>query len=847
MRYGSCGRLLAARVLACSSVIPLASAASAAQDPSEAPAPERGENDKDVIVLGKRGSAVTDVAPVATFDADVILATGASNMGELLRAIRGTTQSADGSDPIFLINAQRVPSYQEINALPPEALEKIEVLPEPAALKFGFPPTRRVINFITKRHFRQVELRASATLATRGGATTEKAGATLTRLQDDRRLTLGLEYRHTDPLLQSDRGVVPNPDILFDVLGNVRGVNGEIDPALSAAVGRTVSVAGVPDAAADQSSLSAYANSADKPRLFDGAPFRTLVPGNDTVKVEGVLADRIGDTLSGSLSLSAEHSRDRSLGGPASATLIIPAGNPFSPFSRTVLLDRYLTEAPISRQNQDTTTLHAAFLLRGAVSGWQWDVTGTLDQKLIDGLNERNFDMTRANAAIAAGANPFAPLDLGLLTDRLTDLAHLRTRSAGAKGVITNTPIRLPAGKMAVTGTLEAERLASDSTTRGPNPSDLHLGRTRTEAGLSIDIPLTSRREKVLPALGDISVNASVRARNVSGFGALNDSTFGLNWSPIEGLQFLGSIKRSAAAPDVISLSSPVLVIPDAFAFDYATGRTERVTVIQGGNPDLAAEHRLVRSLGVTFKPWAKRELRLSATYEETTIRDQTGLVYSLSPQTQAVLPDLFVRDGAGKLLSVAYQPINFAVERVRSLAMTLNFNGQLAKPGPPAAGATAQPPIILYFGAGPTIKFSDRLQLRPGTPELDLLRGDTVTGGPMPRVSGYTYGGINYRDLGLTFSTWYAAGTRLRNVDPAGDLRFAPYFQVTLGGYVGLQRLVGNRPWARQMQLRLDIENLTSAYQRVRDPSGRIPDRYQSGYTIGTGRTVTVTLRKRF
>ncbi len=86
------------------------------------------------MVTGVRGSAVTDVAPIAVLGRDAIDATGASTMAELLQAIRGSTQSADGSDPIFLLNAQRVSGYQEIGSLPPEAIEKIEILPEPAAL-----------------------------------------------------------------------------------------------------------------------------------------------------------------------------------------------------------------------------------------------------------------------------------------------------------------------------------------------------------------------------------------------------------------------------------------------------------------------------------------------------------------------------------------------------------------------------------------------------------------------------------------------------------------------------------------------------------------------------------------
>ena len=68
--------------------------------------------------------------PMATLDQNAIAATGATTMGELLQRIKPLTQSADGSDPIFLLNGQRTSGYEEIASLPPEALDKVEVLPE---------------------------------------------------------------------------------------------------------------------------------------------------------------------------------------------------------------------------------------------------------------------------------------------------------------------------------------------------------------------------------------------------------------------------------------------------------------------------------------------------------------------------------------------------------------------------------------------------------------------------------------------------------------------------------------------------------------------------------------------
>lgn len=837
-------------VIKCALSASTALACIAAASAQEASPPEPAKPDTEIVVVGERGSAVTDIMPVATLDAGAIAATGATTMPQLLQAIRGQTQSADGSEPIFLLNAQRVSGYQEIGTLPPEAILRVEVLPEPAALKFGYPPTRRVVNFITKPNFRQIELRAKAGTTTRPGSGTESGNVGLTRLGNGSRLTLALEVRHTDALRQSDREILPDPDVPFDAVGNVLGLNGEIDPALSVLAGHPVAIAGVP---ATPASLAAYA--ASQQRLTDLGPYRTLAPANDAVKAEAVYANRVGKTLAGSISLSAERSRDRSVGGPASAVLAIPGTNPFSPFAGPVLLDRYLVEAPSLRQQTTTTTLHAGALLRGAIAGWRWDVSAALDQKQVDGINEHGIDTNAANAAIAAGANPFAPLDASLLANRLTDTTSVRTRSSQVKAVATNTPIHLPAGKATVTATVEAGNLATDSATRGPVPSARHLARGRAEGTIAVDLPLTSRRNNVLPFVGDLSASASFTARTVGGFGSLHDSTVGLSWAPFERVQLLATIKHSAAAPDAEMLLNPVVSVPNATVFDFGSGRTELATLILGGNPDLLAERRLVRSWTLSVKPFAKRELRVSASYETTTIHNQVGTVYALTPQTEAILPELFTRDAGGRLTSVAYRPINFSLERVRTLQLTINAYGQLGRAPPPPSGpprpgaAPIQPPprANYWAGIGPSIKLGDELQLRPGTPVFDVLDGDTVTGGGNPHAFGYAYGGINYLGNGGNFDFWYGGGSRVRSPNPASDLRFSPIFKLNLSAYISVHHFLKHAAWTSHTQLRLEIGNVTDAHQRVRDANGNTPNRLQRDYLDPLGRTVSLSLRKTF
>jgi len=810
------------------------------------PRDDSGASAQEIVVVGERASVVKGLDPLATLDRNTLDSIGATSMSDLLRVLKPLTQSADGSDPIFLLNGQRVSSYQEIGSLPPEAIDKVEVLPEPAALRFGYPPTRRVVNFITKRNFRQVETSVAAGTTVRPGSTVAEGNFNLTRLHKDQRVTVTLQRQHTSSLLQSRRHVLPNPQVLFDGIGNVTAPSaGEIDPALSQIAGQPVTVVPVPQAEADRSSLPAYAAGANEPRLFDLGPYRTLVPRKEEWKAESVLADKIGG-LSGSLDLSAEQSTETAMSGPAAVTLTVPETNPYSPFASPVLLHRYLTEAGVLHTRQTTTTLHGGSTLRGAISGWLWDWTASVDQKLVGGFSENGIDLSAANAAIATGTNPFAPLDPSLLSGLLVDRAHLMTRTLNSKLVVRGTPLQLPAGPLNLTGTVEAERLTASSVTTGADPFNLQLGRTRTEAGMAVDIPLTSRSEHVLSAIGNLSLNGSVNARRVSGFGSLYDSTVGATWGPFKGVQLLLQDKRSGTAPDMEKLASPIVHVANVPVFDFATGRTDIVTVTTGGNPELAAEHKHVRSVALNVKPFPGQELRVTTTYENTDIRNQTGDVGSLTPQLQAVFPNLFARDSTGHLVSVTFQPTNFYRERQKTLNIVLNAGGPVgAKRNSKGIKGDSRPNY--YAGAGPTFKFSDRLQLRPGAPELDLLGGDSVTGWKAARFSGYFYAGIGQLGNSISIDGWGDGGGRVRSPVAASDLYFSPTFQLNFHATLSVHHFLTKKAWTKHLQLKLDVEKLIRVHESVHDANGHVPNPFQPDLLDPIGRTVKFTVRKLF
>ena len=802
----------------------------------------------ELVVRGKRGSAIADIAPIASFDDVFIAGTGASSMADLLRVLVPMARSADGSDPILLLNGQRISGYEEIQSLPTEALTGTEILPEAAAIKYGYPPTRRLLNFMTKTRFRQIDISANAGRATAGGAETFGANAGMTRLFDKRRLTLAGEYRHTDPLLTSGRPFTLDPDDLFDPIGNVvDAASGEIDPALSAAAGHIVFSTGVPADPALRSQLSAYLPTAGRLNVFDVRPFATLIERNDAFKGNAVIKQPLSPGIDATLTLTAERSWGRSLQGQPTLSIFVPATNPFSPFDKDVFLYRRTTDSLIKQQS-GATTLHAGAVVQGGVGGWQWDLTTTLDQSNKTSEGDRGYSPFAIDQAVANGANPFGDLDASLLGPRLTQRASIVNRKAELKAVARGTMIHEPAGEVTLVSTVEGGWADAHSRSRGFIDTDVRVNQSRVEGGLTLDVPITSKRENVLSFVGDLSVNVSGRLRDVRDYGTLHDTSYGLNWTPVKRLQFTVSRNITQAVPNIEYASAATVQNVNVPFFDFGTGRSAYVTLTTGGNHDLLPEHRRVQNYGFTLKPFEKSSLTFSGTYSETRIHDIAGVVGALTPETEAQLPEQFVRDPFGRLTTVTIRPFNFYRQRQRTLNMQINFWTQLGKQLPAGAGKPARSRGSLYLGVAPNFFLRDRLELKPGLPALDLLGGDTTDGWQGHyRFAIWGWGGLSKAGDGVSFTWQYMGPSRIHGGSPETELRFSSRLNLDVSTFVWLRHWFPKENWLKKTQLTLQVTNPLDTYVRARDANGATPFRYQRAFTDPQGRTVKITLRRLF
>ena len=124
------------------------------------------------VTAARRGVALGGQEPIVSYDAAQIQAFGATNIGELITLLEAQTRSARGGSPVFLVNGRRISGFREIRGIPPEAIERFDVLPEETALSYGYSANQRVVNIVLKADFKSLTASVNVSRPEQGGRTT---------------------------------------------------------------------------------------------------------------------------------------------------------------------------------------------------------------------------------------------------------------------------------------------------------------------------------------------------------------------------------------------------------------------------------------------------------------------------------------------------------------------------------------------------------------------------------------------------------------------------------------------------------------------------------------------------
>ncbi|URD61509.1 TonB-dependent receptor plug domain-containing protein [Sphingomonas sp. KRR8] len=769
--------------------------------------PTAGVDDEDaaeITVVARRDptAVIGDIPPENTLSSRDIRAYGASSVAELLQQLGpqlGSVRGRGGEQPVVLLNGRRISGFREIRDLPPEAILRLDILPEEVALKYGYSANQRVVNIVLRPRFRSTSVRAEGTVPTSGGNSSGELDVTRLQIGKTTRTTLNAHTEGNSAITENER-------------------------------------------------LIQFGGTGVDPR-----PFRTLVGSQELVRVGG--------------------SHNFGL-GKASATI---DGQVQQQSGNNLLGPSLITSGIGLNRHSNTRAGQLNFAVNGNQYDWRWSLTGGYQSSRTRTQTDR--ETTSLSAYL--------------------DRARFTTRAGNVDAVLNGSLFKVPAGDLAITlkAGAEAEGINSESVRQGVSLNPPTLTRQSANAGFSLDLPI-SRRRSGFDALGNLSLNVNGDVEHFSDVGTLSTIGAGLSWSPSVPLNFIASFTHDEGAPTLNQLGQPQLVTPGSRVFDFVRNTTVIADVVSGGNPALTPDRRNVTKLGLTWKPWADKEINLRADYSHTRSSNVISDFPGVTQAVQDAFPGRIARDpGTGNLLRVDVTPVNLYRASRDELRWGINFSKPLTSARPsqavidafrrqfglapggaggarPSGGGDGPPPGA---GGGPrgggggfggggrgggnfrqggrlqlsvyhTWVFRDDAQIGPGGPVLSYLNGELVSGGFRPRHkleldSGYFNNGLGLRLAG----TWQNGGTVRSGTS---TLDFSPLAQINVSAFANLgerPNMVLKHQWLRGVQLRLNVSNLFDSKQQVRDAAGGVPINYQPDLLNPTGRTFSISIRKLF
>ena len=786
---------------------------------------ERSASDADILVVATRFGGQIDAAqaPIATFDETEIQALGATSVGELIARVSPQTSSGrgrgEGGMPLILVNGQRVTNFRELRNYPPEAIKRVEILPEEVALRFGSPPNTRVVNLILKDNFSSRALEGSYSLPTAGGFNAWRGEATLLKIKKLNRFTVTGTTTDTSPLFENERDVVqaassippvptdPDPAAFRTLIGDSRSFG--LNSAWTKGFGK--------DGTKGALTISGEANRTDS-RSFSGlntvpltAPIDPLERRTRTTSVAaGTGYNRqIGKWLLNA-TVDGTHAETRTLidlttasgGGQALATnnservesLITVSGRPVRVPAGLIATTFKTGITWIDFDSFDTrSSAGPASLQRFRVQG---------------GVNVA-VPLTSRRENFGAGAGDLT-LNLSGNWSHLSDFGTVNDWSAG----LTWAPT-------------EKLNLGASYIVNQEAPAISQLGNPQA---VTFNVPYYdfSRGETVLVALTS-GGNPLLRREQQ------RDIKLSANWT----LPFIANsnvvVEWFRNRSTDVTANFPLLTpeIEAAFLGRVTRDGTGRLTAID--------------QRPVTFAQQESSRLRWGFNLSGTIGKAPAG-------------GGMFGPGGGGA--RPAGQPANTAAAPPTPAPPPPTAGAAPRAGGGPRGGGRGGGGLMAALGGGQqgrwslgvyhTAQFQNRVLITPGGPALDLLDGDSLSASGSPRHSLEFNGGAFHKGLGMFFQGSWSAPTRVEasGLPGTSDLRFGSVTSVNLflfSEFSMMPKLTKKLPLLKGARMSLRIENLLGSVQKVTDGSGAVPISYQRDYLDPRGRVISIELRKSF
>ena len=485
----------------------------------------------------------------------------------------------------------------------------------------------------------------------------------------------------------------------------------------------------------------------------------------------------------------------------------------------------------------DRNSVDLSVGLKGDFGNWRWSGSLIWQHDRTNTTTGLGFDPTALQDAVSTGSlAPGAAIPNDLLAPLPDAMAHTGKDLWQANFYLNGPLALLPAGPLGATIQGSAADLSLDvSNTDGFGSSAVKLDRKAANIQASLQIPLTSDKSPI----GALSGSIEGAVIDLSDFGTLLSYATSFEWRPTPSLSVNGAYTRQEPTATLLQLGAPEIVTPNVRVFDFATGSTAEVALVQAGNPVLEKSDQRTFQAGVTWRPLqGKRRLAISSTYIRVTTDKPIGQLPYDTPEGYLAFADRFTRS-AGILVSIDARPVNLdhaSADYIRS-GVSLSL--------PVGAEANANRGR-LRASAFYTYQLNDTVWLTDSV-KLDYLHGSAL--GPlggrsrnMLEASASYYSG----GLGAQFDLTWQDGSRVGRGPEQLNFSARSRVDIRLFADTGIM-FHRNSGLLNGMRASLTINNLFNDRIDVLAQDGSTPLRYQSQLIEPLGRTIGFDLRKRF
>jgi len=577
-------------------------------------------------------------------------APGAAGIG-----MRGLSQK----NTLVLLNGQRIANYGfaenlqdtfvDLNVIPANAVERIEVLKNGASAIYGSDAVAGVVNVILREDFDGTVLNVNGGTATDGGMNTLNANLTtgFGKFADDgysvmlsfdafKRAELTAAQRPFSKNLDYSR----NPDgTTTRVTSNAYINDADLSQPMSAFP--TCGTTGYQGVITDPSTYN-YGIGSGTSCAYNPASQTSLIPGVERYNVVANGKLKIAPEVTGFANFFYSNNRTNATGTPSqlSDTSIaydpatggnqpvantLPIGNMSNPNAGSTQDILYaFQDVGLNKYTVNSQTYRLVAGLKGSVGDWDWEAA----------LNHSENHVTQTSynlVSVSALANAIANNSYDFLNPALTPAATNALRRTAVQDSVSKLDTAglhfssglatLPAGTLNYAGGVEfrheslnnsPDRLEQVGDLLNVFSTEVHGSRSVSSVFSEIDVPI----------LKSLEADLAVRGEKYSDAGNAFGPKLGLRFQPTAELLFRASASKGFRAPSLTEISTASAtyntVVSDPN--DPLQRSSEVVSGILAANSKLKPEHSNNLGAGVVWSP--SRDLNLSLDWYQIQVKN---------------------------------------------------------------------------------------------------------------------------------------------------------------------------------------------------------------------------------